>query len=61
MKLVTIVLLFVVVSSTFGQTGAYSFVFLHKKSDAVQMPAEQLKVLMEGHMANITLLARKVS
>jgi uncharacterized protein YciI len=59
MKLATIVLLFVVVSSTFGQTGAYSFVFLHKKSDAVQMPPEQLKVLMEGHMANITRLAKE--
>jgi len=59
MKLVTILLLFVVVSSTFGQTGTYSFVFLHKKSDAAQMPPEQLKVLMEGHMANITRLAKE--
>lgn len=43
----------------FGQTKTYSFVFLHKKSDAVPMPKEQLDKLMEGHMANINRLAEE--
>jgi uncharacterized protein YciI len=45
--------------SVFGQAKTYSFVFLHKKSDAAPMPKEQLAKLMEGHMANITRLAEE--
>jgi uncharacterized protein YciI len=43
----------------FSQTKTYSFVFLHKKSDAAPMPKEQLDKLMEGHMANINRLAKE--
>jgi len=37
----------------------YSFVFLHKRSDAEPLPKEQLDKIMEGHMANIGRLAKE--
>ncbi len=37
----------------------YSFVFLHKKSDAEPLPKEQLDKIMQGHMANIGRLAKE--
>ena len=35
----------------------YSFVFLHKKTDAASMPKEELDKIMQGHLANIERLA----
>lgn len=37
----------------------YTFVFLHKRTDAPSMPKDQLDKLMEGHMANINRLAKE--
>ena len=50
---------FLVLSSSalVAQPSQYSFVFLHKKSDADQISKEKLDKLMEGHMANINRLA----
>jgi uncharacterized protein YciI len=59
MRPLIFIFLLLVCSPTFGQSKTYSFVFLHKKSDATQMPKEQLDKLMEGHMANINRLAKE--
>ena len=37
----------------------YSFVFLNKKTDAIQLPKEEVDRLMDGHMANIERLAKE--
>lgn len=60
MRLILVVFhFFFLVSSAFSQTNSYSFVFLHKKPDATQLPKEQLDQLMEGHLANINRLAKE--
>ena len=46
-------------SYVFGQSSSYSFVFLNKKADAVQLPKEEGDKLMAGHMANIERLAKE--
>ena len=46
-------------SYVFGQSSSYSFVFLNKKADAVQLPKEEGEKLMAGHMANIERLAKE--
>src|SRR5262245_20069055 len=38
---------------------SYTFVFLNKKSDKQELPAEEVKKIMEGHMANINRLANE--
>lgn len=43
--------------SAFSQTPGYSFVFLNKKQEAVQLPKEEVDKLMDGHMKNIERLA----
>lgn len=42
-----------------SQVPGYSFVFLNKKADAVQLPKEDLDKIMDGHMANIERLAKE--
>lgn len=42
-----------------GQEKKFTFVFLHKKTDAEVLPKEQLDKIMEGHMANINRLAKE--
>jgi uncharacterized protein YciI len=59
MRIIPFIILFVVCSPASGQSKSYSFVFLHKKADATEMPKEQLDQLMEGHMANINRLAKE--
>jgi len=59
MRLPLLVLLLSSVTICFGQSKTYSFVFLHKKSSAEQMPKEQLDKIMEGHLANIERLAKE--
>jgi uncharacterized protein YciI len=46
-------------ANAFGQLSSYSFVFLNKKSDTVQLPKKDVDKLMEGHMANIERLAKE--
>jgi uncharacterized protein YciI len=43
--------------SSYGQE--HIFVFLNKKKTALELPKEQLDKIMEGHMANITRLAKE--
>ena len=60
MRLFILISLITFSSALFGQqTNKYSFVFLNKKSDAAQLPKEQLDKIMEGHMANINRLAKE--
>lgn len=37
----------------------FTFVFLNKKSDKKELPADEVKKIMEGHMANINRLAQE--
>lgn len=37
----------------------YTFVFLHKKSDAAKVSAEESKKIMDGHMANMAKLNKE--
>src|SRR5262245_34071025 len=46
-------------SSVFSQATVYSFVFLHKKTHAVELPKEELDKIMDGHLANIERLANE--
>lgn len=59
MRSLLLVLLLNSVTTCFSQSKTYSFVFLHKKSPAEQMPKEQLDKIMEGHLANIGRLAKE--
>lgn len=59
MRLLLLVLLLNPVTLCFSQSKTYSFVFLHKKSQAEQLSKEQLEKLMEGHLANIERLAKE--
>jgi uncharacterized protein YciI len=42
---------------TSAQDGKYSIVFLNKKTQSVEISQEELKKIMEGHMANMKRLA----
>jgi uncharacterized protein YciI len=56
-KILTCVLILSVLPLvTYGQ---YTFVFLHKKSDSEKIPEEQVKKIMEGHMANMERLHKE--
>ena len=46
-------------ANAFSQVSSYSFVFLNKKPDAVQLPKEDVDKLMNGHMTNIERLAKE--
>ena len=45
--------------NAFSQMASFSFVFLNKKHDAIQLPKEEVDRLMDGHMANIERLAKE--
>jgi uncharacterized protein YciI len=53
--------IFFIVSTYFvsAQTPDYIFVFLNKKLDKTELPEEEVKKIMEGHMANINRLAKE--
>lgn len=59
MRLLILIIFLAINASLFSQPKSYSFVFLNKKSDAEQLAKEQLDKIMEGHMANINLLAEE--
>jgi uncharacterized protein YciI len=42
-----------------AQSAEYIFVFLNKKADKAELPAEEVKKIMDGHMANINRLAKE--
>jgi len=46
-------------SFVYSQTPDYIFVFLNKKLDKTELPEEEVKKIMEGHMANINRLAKE--
>jgi uncharacterized protein YciI len=56
-KILTCVLILIVISfKTYCQ---YTFVFLHKKADSEKISEEQVKKIMEGHMANMERLHKE--
>lgn len=42
-----------------AQSPEYIFVFLNKKTDKAELPEEEVKKIMDGHMANINRLAKE--
>jgi uncharacterized protein YciI len=42
-----------------AQSPEYIFVFLNKKMDKAELPEEEVKKIMDGHMANISRLAKE--
>lgn len=57
MKTLTLAFLFVA-SFAYGQD-KYTFVFLHKRTDAPSISKEETDKIMEGHMANIKKMAKE--
>jgi uncharacterized protein YciI len=45
--------------TTIAQTPEHIFVFLNNKSDKAKLPEEEVKKIMDGHMANINRLAKE--
>jgi len=45
--------------TTTAQTSEHIFVFLNNKADKVKLPEEEVKKIMDGHMANINRLAKE--
>jgi uncharacterized protein YciI len=43
----------------FAQNSSYTFVFLNSKKDKQELPQEEVKKIMDGHMANIGRLAKE--
>lgn len=54
-----LVLSAILITSITKAQDQYTLVFLNKKADAAQIPDEQRKKIMEGHMANIDRLAKE--
>jgi uncharacterized protein YciI len=59
MKYLLITVLMIAAFSGFSQNKKYALVFLNKKTDAEVISKEQSDKLMQGHMANITRLAKE--
>lgn len=57
MKLITLLVLIVASSASYAQP--YTFVFLHKKTDAAKLEKEESDRIMSGHMANIEKMAKE--
>jgi uncharacterized protein YciI len=53
------ILLLACVSFTSVAQNKYVFVFLNKKADKQELPADEVKKIMDGHMANIERLANE--
>jgi uncharacterized protein YciI len=58
MKNLILVFALLLCTKAFGQN-TYSIVFLHKKTDAENIPDEERKKIMEGHMVNMGRLAKE--
>jgi uncharacterized protein YciI len=58
MKKILLLLVFLIGTDLMAQD-PYTFVFLHKRTDLAPLPKEEGDKLMEGHMANITRLAKE--
>jgi uncharacterized protein YciI len=50
-------LLALIIGTAFSQT--HVFVFLNKRNDKAELPKEELDKIMDGHMANISRLAKE--
>jgi len=60
MKLFKLAVLILMLSGqALAQSPEYIFVFLNKKSDKTELPEDEVKKIMDGHMANITRLAKE--
>ena len=57
MKTVVLSLALLIHGITYGQN--FVWVFLNKKENKEELPAEQVKEIMDGHMANISRLAKE--
>ncbi len=57
--LVIIFLLMCACQLASAQTPEHIFVFLNKKMDKAELPEEEVKKIMDGHMANINRLAKE--
>src|SRR5882672_9945137 len=55
-KLLTIFILFM---STLCSAQSYTFIFLNSKKDKPVLPEEEVKKIMDGHLANISRLAKE--
>jgi uncharacterized protein YciI len=58
MKILLILSAFFFIGTAYAQM-PYTFIFLNKKTDADQLPKEEISKIMEGHMANMGLLANE--
>lgn len=56
---IIILLLWCACQTGVAQTSEYIFVFLNKKVDKAELPEEEVKKIMDGHMANINRLAKE--
>jgi uncharacterized protein YciI len=59
MKKLILALFLFAFSGTYAQSNKYVFVFLNKKTDKEELLEDQVKKLMEGHLANINRLAKE--
>jgi uncharacterized protein YciI len=59
MKRILVILFFLSTQISFSQTPELIFVFLNKRSDKAALPEEEVKKIMDGHMANIERLAKE--
>jgi uncharacterized protein YciI len=57
MKTATLILFILLQVKVYAQD--FVFVFLNKKADKLELPEEEVKVIMDGHMANINRLAKE--
>jgi uncharacterized protein YciI len=57
--LIFVFLLMLINQPITAQTPEHIFVFLNKKADKAELPEEEVKKIMDGHMANINRLAKE--
>jgi uncharacterized protein YciI len=57
--LIFVFLLMLINQSITAQSPEHIFVFLNKKADKAELPEEEIKKIMDGHMANINRLAKE--
>lgn len=59
MRSLLVILLLLVFMTANAQSKTYTFVFLHKKTDASPVAKDTIERLMKGHLANIERLAKE--
>ncbi|MDZ7647734.1 MAG: YciI family protein [Cytophagales bacterium] len=59
MKRILFILFLLSSQISFAQTPELIFVFLNKRTDKAALPEEEVKKIMDGHMANIERLAKE--